>query len=1326
MFADILILIFEPVNYFQCETFINRLKLGKNSINYFKQQALLSKLGILCFEGTSYFYVHPYVAVNAFPVLAKDQAYKDVIDKIRISFSSADNFYYNYRPVSSLRYLRQYILAFINSDQKAMSIAADALAGYKNELGDTLIYMLYSGKFNDLLLGMPLFMKLGLANRTLVPVLYFFQKTDAPENFIRLLSQEDCSNDNYLYGMIAVFRLYEGKTTEALEIAEQYRCDYSQYVKSICLMYKGEYEAASDLFYTTLADYRKALKKKNYFPDIHFGFFYLFLMIIHNPENKTKELELLEKLFSKEATPDDHLMLCLVYFAMGRKYEAAQTLHNLSFGFTTPDMLIQIFYHFVTFIVQGKLSTQEQTNCKALFNIAVSRNMNLMAAELGFILGLTQQDLQMSEKPIFSQFVRPEAWEDFLVQLEALSIGEGPEVKNTEAKSRLTYLVDFEKGYIQPVLQKRNNSGWSKGQNVAFKKFKSADLDCMTPQDLKITTCQQNYYDYYYDFNKMLPEIIGHPLLFLMDNPSVNVELVKALPELITEKTSRGYLVRCNVEPTEASFVLRKETNTRYQYIEITKEYRLLINTLKFNETIIPKKGTEKLSKVLSKMNGWVSIVSDLSMDENARTVEPDLRLRVQIIPVGSSLKAELFVKPFGSVPPYFKPGYGGKTVFGILENEKCVTTRDFGVETNHMNTFLNCLNDGFSTGLEQSSVIFDDPHDCLSLLEAVNINKDITVLEWPEGERIKFYKTVSFDQLKFKLNTRGNWFELEGEIRVDENTVLSLQQLLGMKSGNKNRFIEIRENEFIAFTDELRRRLNELSTYAVVQKKGIAISRFASDFVEELGNHAEGFKPDKSWADFRKKVKEADNLKIEVPVMLQTELRPYQEEGFRWMTRLAAIDAGACLADDMGLGKTIQSLAILLHRAKGGPGLVVCPASVVNNWVSEVQKFAPVINVKLIPTVNREDFFKELEPFDLVVTTYGVLQTAIDLIKTVVWETVILDEAHAIKNMATKSSKAAMEIKAKFRLILTGTPVQNHLGELWNLFNFINPGLLGSFQHFSQKFNSGGDNKSFEKQLLKKLIAPFILRRTKMNVLDELPPKTEITHKVELSDTEMAYYEALRRQAVLNIEGDLDTGGAKHLRALAEITKLRLACCNVALVDDTLAISSSKMDAFLEIVNELLENKHRALVFSQFVGHLALVRKVLDKARISYKYLDGSTSIPERGKIVNQFQKGEGDLFLISLKAGGLGLNLTAADYVIHLDPWWNPAIEDQASDRAHRIGQSRPVTIYRLVAKDTIEEKIIALHHSKRDMADSLLEGTDQASKLTANDLLNLIKEF
>jgi SNF2 family DNA or RNA helicase len=428
-----------------------------------------------------------------------------------------------------------------------------------------------------------------------------------------------------------------------------------------------------------------------------------------------------------------------------------------------------------------------------------------------------------------------------------------------------------------------------------------------------------------------------------------------------------------------------------------------------------------------------------------------------------------------------------------------------------------------------------------------------------------------------------------------------------------------------------------------------------------------------------------------------------------------------------MGLGKTLQALALILSRAPQGPTLVVAPTSVCMNWQSEAARFAPTLNVILFGGGDRSRTLAELKPLDLVVVSYGLLQQEAERFAGVHWHTAVLDEAQAIKNAQTKRSQAVMALNADFRMAATGTPLENHLGELWNLFRFINPGLLGSQEQFNERFATPIERQqdAATRNRLRRLIQPFILRRTKTQVLAELPSRTEIVREIDLSKDEAALYEALRRSALDRLAEDDAPAGQKSLQILAEIMKLRRVCCNPQLVAPELGLASSKLAAFGELLDELLENRHKALVFSQFVDHLSLIRAELDRRGVRYQYLDGATTMQQRKERVDAFQGGDGDVFLISLKAGGTGLNLTAADYVIHMDPWWNPAVEDQASDRAHRMGQQRPVTIYRLVARHTIEETIVDLHRHKRDLADSLLEGSDVAGKMSAREMLGLLQQ-
>jgi SNF2 family DNA or RNA helicase len=592
----------------------------------------------------------------------------------------------------------------------------------------------------------------------------------------------------------------------------------------------------------------------------------------------------------------------------------------------------------------------------------------------------------------------------------------------------------------------------------------------------------------------------------------------------------------------------------------------------------------------------------------------------------------------------------------------------------------------------------------------------------WPEGERMRIKARPGMGQLKLGLKQQGDWFILAGEVQLDDGRVLHLRQLLELLKTNKGRFLKLGEQDWLALSSNLRKQLDELAHLADrVGDDGLRLNLLTAPLLAGLAQEAGEFQADASWQAHLDKLESLKNFQPQLPSTLQAELRDYQREGFDWLARLAEWGVGACLADDMGLGKTVQALALMLLRAPRGPQLVIAPTSVAINWLSEAARFAPTLKVH---NYQQSRSLENLGPLDLVVASYGLLQQDDQAFAAQHWTSVVLDEAQAIKNASSKRSQAAMTLQADFKLIATGTPLENHLGELWNLFRFINPGLLGSQERFAERFSTPIERgEAAARKALKALIQPFILRRLKSQVLDELPPRTEITYKVPLSTEEAHYYEALRQQALQTLV-NAPQGQNKSLQVLAEITRLRRFCCHPSLVMPGAGLAGSKLAAFAEIVEELLENRHKALVFSQFVDHLSIVRKWLDEQGIHYQYLDGATSPKDRKTRMDAFQAGVGDIFLISLKAGGTGLNLTAADYVIHLDPWWNPAVEDQASDRAHRMGQLRPVTIYRLVTENTIEEQIVALHGKKRALADSLLDGGELSAKLDADALLNLLK--
>ena len=484
--------------------------------------------------------------------------------------------------------------------------------------------------------------------------------------------------------------------------------------------------------------------------------------------------------------------------------------------------------------------------------------------------------------------------------------------------------------------------------------------------------------------------------------------------------------------------------------------------------------------------------------------------------------------------------------------------------------------------------------------------------------------------------------------------------------------------------------------------------------------------------AGFTARLEQLRSAQATVPTLpsgLQAQLRPYQEDGYAWAMRLAQAGFGACLADDMGLGKTVQTLGVLLARAAGGPALVIAPTSVCGNWLAETRRFAPALNVTIYGEGDRAALVDSAGPGDVVIVSYALVQLARDAFAARTWHTLVADEAQAIKNAAAKRSLAVFDLSADFRMALSGTPIENRLAELWSIMHFCNPGLLGPLARFNERFAGPieRDRDRDAQRILRRLIAPFMMRRTKSEVLQDLPPRTELVLTIEPDAAEAAHYEALRRAAVASAEGAAasEPGGQAQIHILAQLTRLRRAACDPRLVSPELGIPGSKVRAFAELATELVANGHKALVFSQFVDFLGLLRAPLDDAGIRYQYLDGATPAAERTRRVAAFQAGEGALFLISLKAGGFGLNLTAADYVVITDPWWNPAAEDQALGRAHRIGQARPVTVYRLVRQGTLEESIVRLHHDKRALAEGMLGDQGAGAPLpSATELIALMR--
>ena len=462
-----------------------------------------------------------------------------------------------------------------------------------------------------------------------------------------------------------------------------------------------------------------------------------------------------------------------------------------------------------------------------------------------------------------------------------------------------------------------------------------------------------------------------------------------------------------------------------------------------------------------------------------------------------------------------------------------------------------------------------------------------------------------------------------------------------------------------------------------------------------------------------------------EAPPGFRGELRPYQKEGLGWLEYLQQFDFGGILADDMGLGKTVQVLALLqsrrARRQSKGPSLIVVPRSLVFNWKAEAEKFCPRLRVLDYTGPNRHASRDEFPDHDLIITTFGTLRTDIVELSQITFDYVILDEAQAIKNADSQAAKAARLLKGRHRLAMSGTPIENHLGELWSIFEFLNPGMLGTASVFKKYATGASAADEGARSLLARALRPFILRRTKAQVVQDLPEKFEQTLFCDLEPAQRQLYEDLKahyRQALLR--KDSAELGRSKIEVLEALLRLRQAACHPGLIDpERSGDASAKLDMLIPQLVEVAEEGHKILVFSQFTKFLGLVRDRLDAEGVKYEYLDGRTR--NRAERVERFQTDpDVPLFLISLKAGGLGLNLTAAGYVYLLDPWWNPAVEAQAIDRSHRIGQTQQVFAYRLICRDTVEQKILELQQKKRDLADAILnENRNVIGTLTKDDL-------
>lgn len=893
------------------------------------------------------------------------------------------------------------------------------------------------------------------------------------------------------------------------------------------------------------------------------------------------------------------------------------------------------------------------------------------------------------------------------------------------------------------------NGEWDKGVLYTKSEFIALKYEEMNATDIKIAAVLRKLDERRFmstpEVPLILPLLLGSDRIFVgeyYNKPYTPAEVEVESPWLAFQAVGTEIQITSNIAApkndgsTIPDSVVTVDDNGVYHVIAMSPDQRVVIDGM-LRTGAIPSSALATLRQTLEKLDGLVELHTDLADLGRMEEKEGSPVLAVRVKPSGDDYEMTVQAAPLIDGLARFSPGEGGASVYDTLDGHTVAVRRDLVSEYENYDLLRSFFETEIGVPYESyQTARFSASEHLLALMSFVHDNPQAFFMEWPEGEILKFKDSSEFKDVDISVTTNVNWFEVEGSVTLSGKK-RTLEEILEMwKDSDVEGYLRVGEREYAKMSKTLQKHLAAISELGKPDRKGrisvptVQVGTLAKVLGDEGGLHAE---MDEGFKGLLARMEAAYESSPELPEGLNATLRDYQMQGYQWMVRLDSWGAGACLADDMGLGKTVQALAFLLHKKDSGPSLVVAPKSVVPNWASEAERFTPSLKVTVLNEVSdRKAALEGAVDGELFLVSYGVLVTSVDILKAVTWNVVCLDEAHQIKNRTTRMSQAAMALNAGSRVILTGTPVQNHLGELWNLMQFVNPGLLGSWTHFKDKYINGPEMDDYKREMLKGLTQPFILRRTKEEVLGELPDKVSYEHMVHLSGDEMAVYENARQ--LLEVKYKKNKTRAERamvqdvkVEFFAELTRLRLMANAMELVNSGWKGGSSKVDALKDILSTLMDSgDNRVIIFSQFTSFLEIIGRMLVKQGYKYLYLDGSTPLKERSMLVTKFQSGLCPIFLVSLKAGGLGLNLTAANYVIIADPWWNPAIEKQAEDRAHRMGQKRAVTVIRLVAQHTIEEKILRLHETKRELSDAILEGTDRSFKLSMDDVLDMVSPF
>lgn len=901
---------------------------------------------------------------------------------------------------------------------------------------------------------------------------------------------------------------------------------------------------------------------------------------------------------------------------------------------------------------------------------------------------------------------------------------------------------------VMPVLQKQGKRGWSRGQRLPLERLEREPALLSDPVDqaaFEALLDTRDVHGYYYGSRQQSPRqlwrglaaLAGTSRVFAAPARSSPIVVRKVRPALRVESGDKDYRLRSTLGPAEVepAALLRAAPDGRHLVWLDLANHRCLLALLDTDTAALlsamaefpvamPAEAVAELVSRLPRMQGAM----DVHLPEAVRgeRVEPGTAIVCRLEPLPESgMRIEMVVRPIADGPA-FPPGEGPPEVLQARDGRRFHAMRPLGAEREravHLAQVLG-LDDSTAAGAWRWDVV--DDCAALDVLAKLRESPQLAEVEWPAGE-VRVDRVVR-SALKVQVHKRRDWFGADGGVEIDGKRVPLSELLAAARAGR--RYVRVNANRFAAIEDELRDRLLALDDVTFDNQGAIELGLLAAPVLAELVDDPGQLDLVPAFRAVMGNLAAARTEQVTLPEGLQATLRHYQEDGFRWLARLATWGLGACLADDMGLGKTVQALALLVRRASLGPALVVAPTSVVANWAAECAKFAPGLAPRIYRGPERAALREGLGKGSLLITSYAIAVRDAEALGAITFSTLIVDEAQSVKNALTQRFRAIRDVQADFRVALTGTPIENHLGELWAIFRLVTPGLLGSWDQFRQRFAVPIERHHDRGRQtgLARVVRPFLLRRTKAEVAPELPARTEMNQVIELGPIERRLYEAARAEILESLAKSAAAGvgdeARRRIKILAALTRLRLLCCHPRLVDSDSTASSAKLAALVELLTELRDEGHRALVFSQFTSFLDLARPLLAGAGLRTLTLDGSTPAAAREELVRAFQAGEADAFLLSLRAGGTGLNLTAATYVIHLDPWWNPAVEDQATDRAHRIGQDRPVTVIRMVVRGTIEEAVLSLHEEKRQLAASILDGADAAARLDSDDLLDLIR--